>query len=185
MKSTIITISGRPGSGKSVVAKALAKKLKLKHYSTGELMRKMARQRGMTLMALTQKARRDNGKIDRMLDEYQVQLGKTKKNFVIDGRLGFYFIPHSIKMFLDVSPLVAAQRIAKQRRGGVEKLRTLAEAQRELKRRTEAEQERYKKYYGADYMQKKNYDLAIDTTRQSVDGVVKRILGFLKKKHHI
>lgn len=181
----IITISGRPGSGKSVVAKALAKRLKLKRYSTGELMRKMAKQRGVSLMTLTQKARRDGGKIDRTLDSYQVRLGKTKKNFVIDGRLGFHFIPHSIRIFLDVSPLVAAQRITQQQRGGVEKLRTLAEAKKELKKRTDAERERYKKYYKVDYLNKKNYDLAIDTTRRSIDDVVKQILVFLKRKQHI
>lgn len=185
MKSVIITISGRPGSGKSAVAKALAKKLKLKRYCTGEFMRALAQKRRMTLMELTEEARHDGGKIDRMLDAYQVRLGKTKKCFVIDGRLGFHFIPHSIKMFLEVNPDVAARRIFRQKRGGVEQLATLAEARLELKKRTEAEQERYKKYYGVDYLQKKNYDLAIDTTRQSVDGVVKRILGFLKKKHHI
>lgn len=185
VKDIIITISGRPGSGKSVVAKALAKKLKLKHYSTGDFMRAMAKRRGVTLLELSEKAKLDHGKIDRQLDAYQKKLGATQTDFVIDARLGFHFIPHAIKIFLDVEPKVAAARIVKQRRGGVEKIRTLAEATRELAKRTRLERERYKKYYGVDYMQKKNYDLTINTTRRSIGGVVKQILGFLKRKQHI
>ena len=36
-----ITISGKAGSGKSTIARGLAKKLELKHYSIGDLMRLM------------------------------------------------------------------------------------------------------------------------------------------------
>ena len=181
-RGSIITISGRPGSGKSVVAKQLAKKLKLKHYSTGTFMRAMAKQRGMTLMQLTREAKEDGGVIDRAIDDYQKQLGKTKKSFVIDGRLGFHFIPQSIKIFLEVDPNVAAKRIFKQQRRGVETITTMYGAQRELKKRFALERARYKKYYGIDYMNKKNYDRVIDTTKSTIQGVVKRILKFLKGK---
>ena len=40
----IITLSGNVASGKSTVGKALAEKLKLKHYSTGDFMRKIAKE---------------------------------------------------------------------------------------------------------------------------------------------
>jgi len=39
-----ITISGTPGSGKTVVGKYLSKKLNLKYYGIGELMREFASQ---------------------------------------------------------------------------------------------------------------------------------------------
>jgi len=178
----IITISGRPGSGKSVVAKTLAKKLKLTHYSTGDFMRSLAKKRHMTLIALSEEAKRDNGKIDRQLDAYQKKLGRTKKDFIIDARLGFHFIPQSVKIFLDVEPKVAAQRIVKQHRGGVEKITTLAQATQELAKRTQLERQRYKKYYGIDYMDKRQYDLLVDTTAMPAAVVAKKILLFLKKK---
>ena len=38
----IITITGLPGSGKTSVAKHLAKHLHIKHYSMGDLFRKIA-----------------------------------------------------------------------------------------------------------------------------------------------
>ena len=44
-----ITLCGRIGSGKSVIAKALAKDLNLKHYSTGDLMREIAKEKGYTI----------------------------------------------------------------------------------------------------------------------------------------
>jgi cytidylate kinase len=41
----IITIAGTVGSGKSTVGRIIAKRLGLKHYSIGDLMREMAEQR--------------------------------------------------------------------------------------------------------------------------------------------
>ena len=88
----IITISGIAGSGKSTVAKLLAKKLNYKHYSIGDFMRQIAKERKLTLLELSKQAEKDNS-IDKELDKKQIELGKTKDNFVIDSRLGFHFCP--------------------------------------------------------------------------------------------
>ena len=48
----IIAISGKAGSGKSTIAELLAKKLKLKHYSIGNLMREMAKKKNISLRFL-------------------------------------------------------------------------------------------------------------------------------------
>lgn len=106
----IITISGTAGSGKSTVAKLLAKELDLKHYSIGDLMRKIAEERGLTLLELSKKAE-ESPDIDQELDKSQIELGKKQDNFVIDGRLSFHFIPSSYKVFLKVSDNEAAKRI--------------------------------------------------------------------------
>ncbi len=55
----IITISGKAGSGKSTIAKQLAKKLGLKHYSTGDFMRQMAKDKGVSLLELSRIAEKD------------------------------------------------------------------------------------------------------------------------------
>jgi CMP/dCMP kinase len=180
----IITISGRPGSGKSAVAKVLAKKLSLAHFSTGDFMREMAAKQGMSLLELSKKAQNDGGKIDTILDDRLTKLGKTKDNFVMDARLGFHFIPHSIRVFLDVDPDIAAARVFKQKRGGVEKAasKSLAEAKKEIQKRTQIERKRYKKYYGVDYLLKKNYDLVVDTNKLSVAQVASRLEEFMKNK---
>ena len=52
----IITISGKAGSGKSTVAKSISQKLNLRHYSIGDLMRAMAREKKISLLELNKLA---------------------------------------------------------------------------------------------------------------------------------
>ena len=104
-----ITISGKVGSGKSTVAKLLAKKLSLEYYSIGTIMREMASERGLSINEFSKKAENDKS-IDIELDTRQKEIGKKEK-FIMDSRLGFYFIPDSFKIFLDVDIKEAAKRI--------------------------------------------------------------------------
>ena len=67
----IITISGKAGSGKSTIAKELAKKLKLKHYSIGDLMRQIAKEKNISLIELSKLAEKDNS-IDKELDNWNI-----------------------------------------------------------------------------------------------------------------
>ena len=64
----IITISGKAGSGKSTVAKEIARKLELKHYSIGDLMRQMAKEKNISLSELGELAEKDDS-IDKELDK--------------------------------------------------------------------------------------------------------------------
>ena len=48
----IITISGLPGAGKSTVGRLVAEHFKLKHYSVGDLMRQLAKEKKMSLPAV-------------------------------------------------------------------------------------------------------------------------------------
>ncbi|NCN22588.1 hypothetical protein GW934_03820, partial [Candidatus Falkowbacteria bacterium] len=45
------------------------------------------------------------------VDEYQKKLGETEDNFIIEGRTSWYFIPNSLKIYLDVSLEEGAKRI--------------------------------------------------------------------------
>src|SRR3989338_745030 len=102
----IITISGKAGSGKSTVAKIIAAKLNLAHYSIGDLMREMAKEKDISLIELNNLAEKDKT-IDKELDDKLIKLGKEKKDFVIDGRLTAFFIPHAdLKVFLDADEKV-------------------------------------------------------------------------------
>ncbi len=55
-KKEIITICGSLGSGKSSTAKLVAQKLKYQHFSSGDFMRKIALERGITLNELNVQA---------------------------------------------------------------------------------------------------------------------------------
>jgi len=174
-----ITLSGTPGAGKTVVANELAKRLKLKHYSIGEFMRDIAKKKKYSLIKLSRLAEKSNV-IDKELDKKQINL-KYKNNFVIDGRISFYFVPNSIKLFLDANFLTRAKRIFNDNRKG-EHFSGLLNTKREIKERTNSERKRYKKYYDLDFLDKKNYDYYIDTTNLTVKQVTDRIISFIKKK---
>jgi predicted cytidylate kinase len=172
----IITISGRPGSGKSVVASRVAGELGFRHVSAGDFMREMAAERGITILELsrTAESRED---IDREIDARTVRMAEESDDFVIDARLGWHFIPKSFKVFLDVEPSVAAQRVYRAGRGSERENVTLADTEWAIQQRTESERKRYLEYYGLDYTDHDHFDLVIDTSDVTIDEVVAEILG--------
>lgn len=172
-----ITISGVAGSGKSTVAKAIARKLKLKHYSIGDLMRDLAKERGVTLLELSKQAESDES-IDKALDDKQKDLDK-EDNFVIDGRLTAFFIPNAtIRVFLDCNDDVRAERILVDRRED-ESTSDIYQTIQHIKEREDSERKRYKQYYDVDYYDKSLYDIVIDTTELKVGEVIERILNLI------
>jgi|TARA_Y100000310_G_scaffold341861_1_gene442556 predicted cytidylate kinase len=174
----IITISGKAGSGKSTIAKQLAKKLKLKHYSIGDLMRQIAKGKNISLMELSKLAEKDNS-IDLELDKKNIEL-REENNFVIDGRLTAYFSPYAeLKVFLDCDDEVRADRILKDERKD-EKSKNIKESTKKIKQREQSERKRYKKLYNVDYCDKKLYNLIIDTTNLSIKEVVEKIIEAVK-----
>jgi len=176
-----ITISGKAGSGKSTVAKLLSEKLKLNHYSIGDLMRAIAAEKGISLLEINKIAEKDRF-IDFELDNKLKELGKSKDNFVVDGRLTAFFIPNAdIKVFLEADDKVRAERILKDNRKQ-EKGKSLKDVVINIRKREESEKKRYKKYYGVDYTKKKLYNFVIDTTKLNPNEVVEKIIGIVRTK---
>ncbi|MBI2129626.1 cytidylate kinase family protein [Candidatus Woesearchaeota archaeon] len=178
----IITISGKPGSGKSTAGKLIAKKLKLKHYSVGDLRREIAKKHGLTIDELNKVGENEEW-TDKEADDYQKELGLAEDNFIIDGWVSFYFIPNSIKIFLDVDLHEAARRIFKDQRPSEEHKNTVDEVFKMIKHRLEETTRRYEKHYGIkDFTDKKYYNLIINTTSLTIDQVADKILDFVKNK---
>ena len=174
----IITISGKAGSGKSTIAKKLAKKLNLKHYSIGDLMRKIAKEKNISLNELSKLAEKDHS-IDKEIDNKQIEL-KNEDNFVIDGRLTAFFIPNAdLKVFLDCDDKVRAERILNDNRID-EKSKNVNELIKKIKQREKSERKRYKELYNIDYYDKKLYDLIINTTNLSINQVLEKIMEAIK-----
>lgn len=173
----IITISGKPGAGKSTLAKNLAKKLNLKHYSTGDFMRKIAQQRNISLMKLTELSESDLS-IDQEIDNYTKELAQ-QDNFVIDSRLAYHFIPHSIKIFLDADLDERTKRILKEKRP--DNPSDVEELKKQIQQREHSEEKRYREYYNLNPNDPNNFDILIDNTELKPDEVAEKVIEFLKK----
>lgn len=185
-KSTIITIAGKPGSGKSTTGKLLAQRLGYTHTSTGDFMRAIAKERNMTLDELATLSEVDPT-IDTTLDQHNIEVGKSE-NIVIDSRLGFHFIPHSFKVFLDIDHRIAAERILKNiQNNGARKnearynFDSIDSVAQSITERLASERRRYQnKYNIADHTSPTNFDLVIHTDSPefsgNIDAVVQTIL---------
>lgn len=177
----IVTIAGDPGSGKSTLAKALAKALGLPHFSMGDIFRKLAQEQGMSVEEFTRLAERDPDAWDRRIDPYQQRLPEEHPSFVMDSRLGFHFLPQSVKLYVKVDREVAAKRLFAQQRAE-ERMASVEDGMRHLKARQESERTRYLRLYGVDHTDPSQYDLVLDSTRLTQEETLSRVLDFLKER---
>ena len=173
-----ITLSGLGGTGKSSIAKRLAQKLDYEHYSSGDLQREIAKERGLTITEWDIKQQEDP-KYDNMVDGRMRQLGQKKDNIVIDGWLAAHFVPDAIKIFLIGNLPVRAKRITIKREA--ESFTEVSTAIKTTKLREEVNRKRWLKFYDFDYTDKKNYDLVVDTTDLSEDDVFDKVYNFIIK----
>jgi len=184
VKKEIITICGGLGSGKSSTAKLIAKELGYKHFSSGDFMRKMALERGISLNELAAQAENDTS-IDLKIDEELRKMGEMDK-IVIDSRLAFHWMPESFKVYLDLPPEIAKDRILNDLkintlRQQSEKSSTAEEIYNKITIRLESEKKRYLEMYNLDYTNKNNFDLVIDTNKNNLEQVVSIIISEYKK----
>jgi cytidylate kinase len=177
----IITISGSPGSGKSTIARRVAKKFGLNHYSSGDFMRQMAKKKKISVLGLTKIADKTRD-VDDEIDEWLSKLGKYEDNFVIDSRLAFHFMISSIKIFLDVDINEGAKRILLQQRKDEKENTDLRATIKNIQRRKESEIKRYRKLYKVNPYNKKNYDAYLDTTNLTLDEAADAVTNFIKSK---
>jgi len=182
----IVTITGFPGSGKSTLGRGIAKELGLKHYSAGDLLRKIAEDRGITVLELQELMKKDES-VDKELDKRNTELGKKQDNFVIDGRLAWLFIPNSIKIFVKIDLKKAAERVYRdscqgreERRGECEN-KSLEKTLENMRKRMEMNQERYRKLYSVNYLDEKNYDIVVDTSKASIPETRQKVLEEIRK----
>lgn len=178
----IISLSGNQGSGKSVLAEKLAAALGWPHYYMGGLRREAAARRGLTLAEYNKLGEIDPA-TDLEVDEYQKKLGQTEDNFIIEGRTSWYFIPHSLKIFLKVEETEGARRILlAQRQGEDDKMSTLEEVLASTRRRQLSDQTRYQKYFGIDAYNPDNFDYVVDTTNLNEAEVFAEVYALIKKE---
>ncbi len=174
-KKHIITISGKPGSGKSSTADKVAELLGYTRHSSGDMVRHVIAKHHMTLEEYNAKAMEDHN-LDAEVDE-QLRALREKKDIVVDSRLGFYWIPESFKVYLDLDLEIATARIFKDSisnsmRGAVEfRSTSLSVVAAQVRERMLTEQNRFRRLYGVDPYEKSHFDFVIDTSRQKPQSV--------------
>lgn len=181
-KKHIITIAGRPGSGKSTTAKTVAAQLGYQHFSSGDLFRAAGRERGVDVLQANLTAEQ-NAEIDHLVDGRLREIGASEDQLIVDSRMAWHWMPFSFKVFLNLDLQTAAQRII----GSMDEVRLAnehiphdpVEYAAMLQQRLDSEARRYKALYNVDPFDLANYDLVIDTAANNIEQVVDQVVrGF-------
>ena len=160
-----ITLTGNLGSGKSTIAKIMSEKYGFEIYSTGSIIRELAKERHLSVLEMNKLMQQDNS-FDHIIDERTTRTSvESEKELFFDSRLAWYFAKNAFKVFLSVSIDEAARRVFNDnKRGNVESYASLKETKANLIERAHTEDVRYKEIYDIDYFNLNNYDLVLDST---------------------
>lgn len=166
----IITINGLPGAGKTSVAKELAERLGFGYVSVGEIRGQMAIEKGITIDELNALGTES----DRLADARQIEIGKSGKDMIVEGRVSWHLIPDSFKILVVVAPQEGARRIFEEQqqdmslRADERKYASVDDAQKSIANRVESDRVRLGKLYGIDnFIAPENFDFVLDTTGSS------------------
>lgn len=165
----IITISGSPGTGTSTLARALSLQLGLPWVDSGELFRKIASEKNISVKDMNRMAEK-GPEVDYMIDDAQRALAKGGAG-VFEGRLSGHLLDAELKVLLKSDLRIRAERISKR------ESKLLEDACRETRLREESEARRYKKYYNIDINDLNVYDLVVDTGRFNEAGTLAIVLA--------
>lgn len=164
----IITITGKPCSGKSTIAKLLAEQYDFKRIGVGEMFKEEAKRLGVSSEEFNKMCLSDPS-FDYKLDQQSAILGEKLEGqkYIFDSRLAWHFVPKSFKVFVDIDEEEMVKRLVNSDRQGKEKYSTITEAKITLKNRQNLEIERYKKIYNIDLSDLNNFDFVIDSTNKT------------------
>lgn len=174
-KNLVITISGLHGVGKSTIAKSISKEFNLRYISAGLLFRKIAKEKNLSLLELSEKAK-TFPEIDAMIDNMQKEEA-YKGGTVIDGLISSFICKDlaNIKIYIKANLETRINRIAK--RDGI----IFEKALKETLERENNERERFKKFYGFNIDDTSIYDLVIDNSYISANSCVEIIKMYINE----
>lgn len=181
----IITITGRPCSGKSEVAKYLSLYHGFTPFYAGQIYREVAVERGLDVLELNRK--RDIS-VDHYVDEKIKEIGERDKgkDVVVDSRTAWHFIPDSFKVFLDVDESAQISRFLLSSRNSERTDLTPQGAKASVDERWNLENERYMELYGFDNTDMSKYDCIINDSKLTIEetgeAVYEAYLNYINKK---
>jgi predicted cytidylate kinase len=175
-----VAVSGPPGSGKTTVAALVAQKLGYELVLVGQIFRKMAEERRVSLELFGSLAEEDET-IDKELDMRTIKVAKAKDNIVLEGRLTAALVRKegvdALTVYIDASEEIRAARIAG--REGKDPVKVL----NEMRTRERSERKRYKAYYGIDPYECTSYDLRLNSGAMTPEELADIIVEDARRKH--
>jgi cytidylate kinase len=168
----IVTVGGLPGTGTSTLCGILERELQLAYVYAGQIFRQEAAERGLSLAELNELAQEDPT-VDKALDERQLDLLR-KGNVILEGRMSGWLahrnqIP-AVKVWVVCAEAERIRRLV-ERDGGHFEAQRQATAERVAQ-----EQDRYRRYYGAEVGDESIYDLVLDSTSTSPADLAAEVL---------
>jgi cytidylate kinase len=168
----IITVSGAPGTGTTTLARSLAAELGIRWVNSGELFRKIASKKNVSVKDLNRLAERDP-EIDYLIDDAQKSLAKAGPG-IFEGRLSGHLLNADLKVVLKTALKIRAGRIANR------ESKLLEDSLAETRVREESEARRYMKYYNIDIADLAIYDLMVDTGKFDERGTLNIVLAAVR-----
>ncbi len=169
----LITISGLPGSGKTTVARLLSRYLGVPHIYAGDLYRREAEERSLSLPEFNRLAEEDHS-IDRALDAKMAEYAR-RGGVVLEGRLAAFIAieehADALKVWLTASEKVRAQRVSQRENSNA------MQVLRENEARQHSDAKRYQEIYGFDLNDTSIYDLTLNSDDQSPETLAQVILS--------
>lgn len=181
----IITITGKPCTGKSTMAEIFIKKYGFDRIYAGAIFKRHARELGIDItdLAKSKKVYDIDHRVDKELE--QIYHTRLNENLLIESRTSWSFMPKAFNVFIDIPDKVMAERLFKSDRPVNERGKDLNEALQKVTERYNADVERYKLLYNIDCGNLNNYTLVIDnsnlTPEQTADKIYEEYLKFIKE----
>ncbi len=174
----VIVISGLSGTGKTAVAKALAKHLGLEYFSVSDSLREIyPREKELIRIVKIWRNYNVTKSMQMKFENMQIQMAR-KGNVVIDGEIAIYILRNvpSFKVWLEADREKRIERIAK--RDGI----SPKEVGPLLNEKEKYEENFFHKLYGISVRSLDAYaDLVIDTTFLPIEEVVNKIIRVMPK----
>ncbi len=181
----IITIAGKPCTGKSTMAEIFITKYNFSRIYAGQIFKQEAKKMGIDVTQLCKSE--DAYPIDIRVDNELKKIYETRLNedLLIESRTSWSFMPKAFNVFIDLPDKIMAERLFNSDRSAMEKGATLEEALVKVTERYNADLNRYKVLYNIECDNLSNYDFVIDnsnlTPEQTADKIYEAYLEYIKK----
>ncbi len=168
----VLTIGGPPGSGTTTVCRILEERLEARYVYAGDIFRKTAENKGLTLAQFGKMCEEDPI-WDQALDGEMIQIAMDG-DVILEGRMTGPMCKiegvASFRVYIDADREVRAMRVM-ERDGG-----ELEEVMESMRDREESEALRYKNIYAVDPRDSVWYDMVIDSSNLTPEEIADRVM---------